>query len=514
MYTPGFSPVGYQNQPPHGNNKRKLKPAPVLMACALVFVIIAAVVIISISNSNKEKEAQYKANQALIAEVNEYQHVFLPNIKVNGVDVGGLTAQEGLDKVLASVRERQSSWHLSLTYQGHTFATLDYDTLGVHTDEMEVYNLLKSAFEFGHREDIHQSKADIDKLKKEPYEVYASESAINTEQLDNILGQIAAYFTRTPSDAKLVYFYPQSWEEPFGIQPEVYGWVFDTENTRKKILEMAQNGQSGSLEMEPVLVPPKVTEADIRKQVTLIGESITPIDKSSTTARTDNIRVALSRYHGKEVLPGETVSFNKIVGERSMDNGFQLAIEYANGLSVPGWGGGVCQASTTVYKAALTANLAIVNRTSHSDQVTYTEFGQDATVYYTRDRKIDFSFKNNTNGKIYIMARVEQYAKNKYQCVVRIYGQSLGENVQYKLRTATVETIIAPYEKEYVDDTKQEYVTYKDEEYLYRKARDGFVNETYLQRWENGVLVSEELISRDTCKARSALYYRGVKDRP
>ena len=112
------------------------------------------------------------------------------------------------------------------------------------------------------------------------------------------------------------------------------------------------------------------------------------------------------------------------------------------------------------------------------------------------------------------MARVEETGRNKYQCVVRIYGQSLGENVYYKLRTETVETLIAPLMPEYQEDKNHEYVTYVDEEpHLIRKARDGFVNKTYLQRWENGELVSEELISTDTCKARAALYLTGTKKR-
>lgn len=512
MYTPGFPPPAYQNQAPQGSQKRKLKLAPILLVCALVAA--AVIVIASIIKQNDAKKAEYEKQQILLNEVNAYQGVFLPNIYVDGIHVGGMTPEEAIETVLKSVRQRQNSWSLSLTYQGHTFVTLDYATLGIHSDEQEVYELLRGAYQLGHREDIQQSKQDIESLKQSPYSVYTTQSAMDTTQLDQMLAQIAAHLTYPASDAKLVYFYPESWDEPFGIQPEVYGSSLDANLVRAQVLKMANEGQSGSLELEPQRIAPKVTEADVRKDVTLIGEAITPIDKSSTTARTDNIRVAFSRYHGKEILPGETVSFNKLVGARTMENGFQMAIEYANGLNVPGWGGGVCQASTTIYKAALCANLDIVKRTSHSDKVTYTEFGQDATVYYSPDRKIDFSFKNNTNGKIYIMARVEQYAKNKYQCVVRIYGQSLGENVEYKLRTVTVETLLAPLMPEYQEDKNHEFVTYKDEEpYLVRKARDGFINETYLQRWENGIMVSEELISRDTCKARTALYYTGTKNR-
>lgn len=499
---------GYQS-PMYNSPKAKKRPLrllPLLAALALIIAIVVGV-LLGIEASNHKK---------LVEEVESFQGVFLPNIYVDGICVSGMTPQEAIDTVVEAVNQRQNSWSTNLVYQGHTFATLNYQTLGIQTDIAEVYSLLQEAYTYGHRPDaLEQNKQDYETFSNSVYQVYTTQTDLDTTLLDQMLSEIAAYFSRDPVDAYLVYFYPADWDNPFGIQPESYGYTLDVAPVREKILQMAMSGESGNIEMEPTIIAPKVTANDVRKTVTLIGEAITPVATSSTTQRTDNIRVALSRYHGLEVNPGETISFNKLVGERSMENGFQLAIEYANGLNAWGWGGGVCQASTTVYLAALHANLQIVNRTSHSDEVTYTEFGQDATVYYSSGRKIDFSFKNDTNSKIYIMARVEQKSRNNYQCVVRIYGQSLGDNVKYTLRTQTVETLPAPLMPEYQDDTQQQYVTYKDEEpYLLREARDGYINETYLQYWENGVLISEELISRDTCKARAALFLKGTKNRP
>ena len=95
-----------------------------------------------------------------------------------------------------------------------------------------------------------------------------------------------------------------------------------------------------------------------------------------------------------------------------------------------------------------------------------------------------------------------------------IYGPKLEDGVSYTLRTDTVETLPAPLTETYQKDTDHTYVTYKDEEpYLVRKPRDGFVNETYLQRWEGNALVSETLVSRDTCKPREEVYLTGTMDR-
>ncbi len=500
MNTNGYQP------PRNYSTKRKMRLLPIVIALVLVIAIGAGISVFVQRSNYRELQQQ----------VNAYQGVFLPNIYVDGICVSGMTPQQAIDTVVDAVNKRQNSWNLSLTYQGHSFATLNYSTLGINTDIQQVYTLLQEAYGYGHRPNaLEQNKQEIDYFSQSKYEVYTTQSSMDTSVLDQMLSEISTYFYREPSDAYLVYFYPESWDDPFGIQPESYGCKLDTAPIREKVLQMAAKGESGSIELTPEFISPNVTAADVRKNVSLIGEGVTPVSSSSTTQRTDNIRVALSRYHGLEILPGETISFNKLVGERSLENGFQLAIEYANGLNAWGWGGGVCQASTTVYLAALHANLQIVNRTSHSDEVTYTQFGQDATVYYASGRKIDFSFKNDTDSKIYIMARVEQVKRNTYQCVVRIYGKSLGDNVKYTLRTETVETLMAPLQPEYQKDTQHQYVTYDDEEpYLLREARDGFVNETYLQYWENDVLISEELISRDTCKARAALYLTGTKKRP
>ena len=514
MYYQGNYPQAQPPQAPaprqkkkRGNRKMCYPVKAILIAAVAVAVAVAVLLMVHASNENK-RIAQ------LTQEVQSVQNVFLDGIYVDGIAVGGMEPQQAIDAVTAAVQQRQNSWKVSLNYQGFTYVTLDNSTLGVNTDLAQVYQLLQEAYRFGHEGTLEQRKADMDRLKETPYSVYTTQSEMTDQQLNSILMQLEQYFEKAPSDASLIFFSPETnWNDPFGIQPESNGMHLDTAPLKEQILKMAAAGQSGDIELQPQIIAPAVTQADIRNQVALRGEGVTPVSSSSTTARTDNIRVALSRYNGLTVASGEKVSFNKTVGARTMENGFQYAIEYANGLNSWGIGGGVCQASTTVYLAALKAGLQITDRVSHSDAVSYTIFGQDATVYYSRDRKIDFVFKNNTNATIYIAARVETVSKNKYSCVVRIYGPSLGSTA-YGLRTETVETLPAPLIEEYQKDTDHNYVTYTDEKpYLLREARDGFINVTYLQRYENGNLVEEKEISRDECKARGTLYLVGTQNR-
>lgn len=504
-YQGGYRPPSPLPNPP-GRTRRRRKRHPALWG-----LLIAAVLVGGIYGGVSYYQQKQNYDK-MVQQVDAVRDVFLQNIYVDGIHVGGMKPQEAIDTVVAAINARQNSWQLAITYQGHQYCVLTYSMLGITIDPQEAVALLRDAYQLGHAGTYAQRKADLDTLSATPYQVYTSQTSLKEAYLDSILTTIQQDLNQDPTDAYLAYFDPSA-ADPFVIQKEQAGRKLDVTAVKQQILSMISDGQSGTLELTPSQIPASVTEADIRKQLVLRSEGITPISSASTLARTENIRLAMSKYNGLTVAPGEQVSFNSVVGARTLNNGFQYAIEYVNGMEEPGVGGGVCQASTTVYLAALLSNLEIVSRSPHSDKVSYTTFGQDATVYYSRDRKIDFVFRNNTDSPLYIVAKVEEVKKNSYQCVVRIYGASLGENVQYKLRTQTVETLTAPLEAEYRKDTSHEHVTYKDEEYLLRNARDGFINETYLQRWESGVMVSETLVSRDTCKARATVYLVGTENR-
>lgn len=437
-------------------------------------------------------------------DVKPFESVYLNNIFIDGIHLGGMKPQEAIDAVFHQIQERQNSWSLNLNYGSHTYYTLTYETLGIHTDSQQVVDLLNQALKLGHTGNTFDRKKDIEALAQTPFVAYTTQTAMTDQYLDSILQQIADNMYRSASDAYLVSFNPDL-QDPFTIQPESHGQYLDVENVKTRILEQVASATSGTLELVPEVIAPTVTTQDIRQSVTLLGTGITPVSEDSIENRTNNIRVALSRYNGLIVKPGDRVSFNRIVGERSFENGFYTADEYVSGNLTTGIGGGVCQASSTVYLAALLSNLEINDRESHSDVVSYTTFGQDATVYWSNGRKIDFVFTNSTSSPIYITAHVEEVRRNQYQCVVKIYGASMGENVNYSLETRTVQSITAPLEPEYIKDS----TLAPGEEKQTRKARDGFINETYLIRWENGAKVSETFVSRDTCQARAAQFHIG-----
>jgi vancomycin resistance protein YoaR len=131
---------------------------------------------------------------------------------------------------------------------------------------------------------------------------------------------------------------------------------------------------------------------DALAQITEVVASFSTPFKPSQRDRSVNLRTAATKLDGIVLMPGETLSFNETVGKRTVENGYREAIVFEEGRQTPGVGGGICQVSSTLYNAALLANMEIVQRRNHSIPVPYVSLGRDATVYWGA---VDLVLKNN-----------------------------------------------------------------------------------------------------------------------
>lgn len=294
------------------------------------------------------------------------------------------------------------------------------------------------------------------------------------------------------------------------------GRQLNVDSAKTQIMARAATGQSGDYELIPELIQPQISAAQLRQTLALRSAAVTDVSNSSPVNRTNNIRVSLARVSGLILKPGETFSFNKVVGKRTKENGFYEAEEYASRVLVTGIGGGVCQSSSTIYQAAVMAGLSITDRTAHSDPVNYTDAGLDATVYWSGGREIDFKFKNSTGSNIYLTAQVRSDKANSKRLVteVKVYGESLGEGVHYAMNPVVVEILPPTDEIIYQADKLAQHVLYKDETMELSKAKEGKVVQTYLQKFVNGNKVEETLITKDSYLPRQAVYWIGNTQRP
>ena len=449
----------------------------------------------------------YKNTESQVAV---YDHLFCPGVFIDDIDMGGMPWQDGANAVYEHARETLKAWYVRLIFRDKPVFTLTGDMVGF---EIKIDDVLRDAWELGHIGNIFERKAARDILLSDNRRFYTVKpDANNMSVVDDTLLDIQRSAFKEAADARILGFDPSA-DSPFTYQQEEIGRTLDISSIKETIYEMVSHMQAGDIQIEPMSVYPSVTVADLKAQTALRASVTTEISKASTANRTNNIRVSCDRINGTQIKPGGEFSFNKIVGVRDKKNFFE-AIEFANGQEQMGYGGGVCQTSTTTYLAALKAGLKIVNRLPHSDSVSYTVYGQDATVSSVKGHEIDFKFKNNTEGTIYICSAVQPDPKNKnrFICKVRIYGLDMG-GISYKLESETIEKLPIPKDPVYDKDTDQTYVTYTDETKLRSKGKEGCVVETYLCTLLNNRMIDRVLITTDRYNAKPDRYWQGTKKR-
>ena len=173
----------------------------------------------------------------------------------------------------------------------------------------------------------------------------------------------------------------------------------DIKNSTDNQQDPAPTGHSLSPDSTQTIPSPELREkADI-----ILGSYETDLSDSDPD-RINNINLAINEVCGHIMQPGETFSFNGIVGERTSNRGYKKAKIMVDGEVINGTGGGICQLSSTLYNAAEQAALEVVERHPHGKRVSYVPEGQDATVSYGT---LDLKFKNTKNYPIQIRARIE-----------------------------------------------------------------------------------------------------------
>ena len=198
------------------------------------------------------------------------------------------------------------------------------------------------------------------------------------------------------------------------------GAATQSEEGRGLDMDQAQQLWDGAKTGDAVVIPLTVTEPEITTDYLnsvlfrdVLGQTTTSLSGSSA-ARINNIALAASIINGKVLNPGDSFSFNGVVGQRTEAKGFKAAGAYNNGEVVSEVGGGICQVSSTLYNAVLYANLKIVERTCHYFSIAYLPLGLDATVSWPGP---DFKFQNSRDYPV----RIEAFVKDN-KLTVSVYG--------------------------------------------------------------------------------------------
>lgn len=241
---------------------------------------------------------------------------------------------------------------------------------------------------------------------------------ISSEKMGEYLVSISPLVNIQPVNAKFKLVDGKAEE----FVPSEYGRRLDIDASKRVILDAITKGRKEATLpveiIEPAITLNRVNELGI---TTLIGRGESDF-KGSPLSRIHNIKVGSAKYNGEILKPGETFSFNSILGEVDEQSGYQPELVIKKGKLIYEYGGGLCQVSTTLFRAAIMAGLPILERRPHSFPVRYYDpQGFDATIY---PGVVDLKFKNDTLNHILIQSRIEGT-----KLTFDIYGPTDGRKV-------------------------------------------------------------------------------------
>ena len=375
----------------------------------------------------------------------------------------------------ASVEEERA--HLEITANGAKY---------VYVDE----KLTPSDFTVEQEITLRRINAPLEQ-KIELVDLYLSHGAdhktalgVCFPRLVRLIGGIAEKMYVPPEDASVVYDGGK-----FRVKNERRGAELDESKLYASIYCCFKFSGGGSVTAEKRTVEPEVTAGMIKPHLTLRGSYSTDY-ASSLAGRKHNIRLALGKLDGIAIMPGETLSFNKTVGPRTEENGFQSAKIIVDGAYTDGVGGGVCQASTAVYNAALVAGLSCTAN-AHSICPSYCPPGLDAMISSVSDLLIT----NPTEHPVYISVKSTDSG-----ATVFVYGEKrnydvVPESVIVKRVEFTTQEVVDS-EHKYFDGAYEQ-----GDRRLVSPGKDGVSSETYLNYYSGKKLIRRELLRKNEYKS-------------
>ena len=278
---------------------------------------------------------------------------------------------------------------------------------------------------------------------------------INSDFLKDFLNQISPSLKLDPKDAH--YIFNDETHELEVIESAIIGRELNIDATIKAIQEQIVTDKSHEVALVFDINKPFLTN-DVKGTdlgiTELVHEEVSYFYGSSSD-RVHNIIVSSSKFHGVMVPPGATFSMAEALGDITLENGYAEALIIAGGQTIQGVGGGVCQVSTTLFRAAFFAGFPIVERYPHAYRVSYYEkvagnridqrlAGLDATVFVPI---VDFKFINDTSNWLLM----ETYVNPTYSSIVwKFYSTSDGRQVNWS--TTGVTNVIEAPEPKYVEN--------------------------------------------------------------
>lgn len=384
--------------------KRKKRSGLLIPFIVVALIVLTGGAVISAASEGmlKNDKEVFVETEHSEAELSSPSGKFLAGISVQGVDLGGRTMKEAQEVLCIEESELIPSINYTLTchdkivYLTEDDFEYDFDTVSVLNKAFEYSEYMRKTLTKEGRTQLHDSE------KKD----YPLSVELNDNSIKNVCKSVAKKVDVAMQNAHATNIDVSKADvsEMFTFAEGITGYDLDEEDLQTQISTLIANETyTADIIAQMEIVEPTYTILDLKKNLVLISMYTT--FSTNDWAGNSNMDTAMRSMNGSIIKDGETFSFNEHTGNSNLaENGYYGAGIILNGKSATGIGGGICQAATTIYNAAIRADMTVVERSPHTWPSEYVPVGIDSAIDYGN---IDMKFANNTGREVYLICYME-----------------------------------------------------------------------------------------------------------
>lgn len=367
----------YSNGKPPKNSNGKKKKIIIISSIAAAVVVALGITGFCIFGNN------------IAPEILNSEFVFSDGTTISGVSISGKTMEEAKSILTANKKSFIKPLDISVNTDGK-LTTLDENSFEY------TYNIDSVLDEV--KRDQTAATGSTDATKS-----YSVTATATEESIEKNINSIAESTNKDAVNAKVSEFNPFDEKNRFEYQEAVDGKKLDVQDLTAQLKDAVWSGKSGAeIDSKVEKTKAKIQVSDIKKNVIKLSTYKTV--SYNTANGTSNMKVSLSACNGSVIDPGAVWSFNECTGNSNLEsNGYKSATVIENGKTTQGIGGGICQSSSTIYNAAIRANMDVEERYNHKWASSYVPTGLDATIDYGN---LDLKLSNPTEYQMFLECKL------------------------------------------------------------------------------------------------------------
>lgn len=361
----------------------------------------------------------------------------LHNIYIGKIDVSGMTAPEAESALRKFLKENEKK-KVTMTV-GKKSAETTLEELGIRYQD--IGGLVQSAQGYGKTGNLWSRCRKIRRLADKRL-VLRESLILDYEKAEKVMTERAVPLADHAEDAQIM---REGGE--FKITSEKKGRTIDIKGSVsviEQVLNEEWNYGDITVKMKQKAEKPSVTAEELKQIRDELGTFSTD---AGSGRRWLNLKAGSEMMDGSVLMPGQKISVHDKTAPYDADHGYVEAGSYENGQVVDSYGGGICQVSTTLYNAALSAELEIVERYPHSMPVSYIDLSRDAAI---AGDYMDLVLENPYDAPVYIESMID----DENRLCFTIYGKETrpaGRTLEFQSETVSAEA----YEVIYKENSKE-----------------------------------------------------------